>query len=434
MFALIDGNNFYCSCERVFQPRLEGRPLVVLSNNDGCAVARSNEAKDLGVPMGAPYFQIRHLEREAGLVALSSNYPLYGDMSARMMSLAAAMGPTQEICSIDESFIGGLAGVPDLVRRGHAIRERIHRWIGVPCGIGIGQTKTLAKLANHIAKTADRKPGSYPYELAKVCDLSALPAQDLDDVLAATDLGEVWGIGRRIAEQLRAAGMTTVLDVVRMDPVVARRRWSVVLERTVRELQGQSCIELEDAPPAKKEIACTRSFGQVITDLDPLIEAVTEYASRAAQKLRQQGSVAAQLQVFAHTSPHRDDAQFSKATIVPLRRPTADTAALVHAACAGMRSIYEPGYRLIKAGVILLDLSPVGVVQQELELEPEPRDRTRLMAALDAVNDKYGRGTLKVASAGTAGARRQMTMKQDRRSADFTTDWQQIPCTRLEDS
>ncbi len=197
MFALVDGNNFYVSCERAFRPSLVGRPVVVLSNNDGCAVARSNEAKDLGIAMGAPWFTIRHLEETAGLVALSSNYTLYGDMSDRMMSLAAGLGPTQEIYSIDEAFIGlhGMTG--DLVARSHAIRARILQWIGIPCGIGIGTTKTLAKLANHVAKTAERKPGSYPSELAQVCNLAALPAQDLDDVLRATAVTEVWGVGQR---------------------------------------------------------------------------------------------------------------------------------------------------------------------------------------------------------------------------------------------
>lgn len=423
MFALIDGNNFYCSCERVFQPRLKGRPLVVLSNNDGCAVARSNEAKALGIKMGAPYFQIRHLEQSAGLVALSSNYPLYGEMSTRMMSLAAGMGPTQEVYSIDESFIGldGVRG--DLVQRGQAIRARILRWIGIPTCVGIAPTKTLAKLANHIAKTAERKPGSYPAELAQVCNLAALPASDFDALLAATDLGEVWGIGRRLAQQLRDAGAHSVLDVARMDAAMVRKRWGVVLERTVRELQGQSCIQLDDAPPPKQEIACTRSFGRPISDLQPLLEAVSEFASRAAQKLRGQSSVAGALQVFVHTSPHRPPPHLNRALVVPLHRPSADTAVLVGAACTGLRAIYAQGYQLIKAGVILLDLSSENQVQHELLLAPEPRNRERLMNALDAINDRYGGGTLKLASTGTGGPARQMEMKQEHRTPDYLANW-----------
>ena len=339
MYALVDGNNFYVSCERVFRPSLNGRPVIVLSNNDGCAIARSNEAKALGIKMGAPWFQIRHMEETEGLVALSANFTLYGDMSDRMMSLAAGLGPTQEIYSIDESFIG-LQGVRgDLTKRSQAIRDRINQWVGIPCGIGLGQTKTLAKLANYIAKTAERKPGTYPTELAQVCNLAALPAQDLDDVLGATLVEEVWGVGRKIAVQLHEGGVHTVLDLARLDPAIVRRRWSVVLERTVRELQGMQCIELDDAPAAKKQIACTRSFGQAVSELPPLVEAVSEFASRAAEKLRKQGSLASQLLVFAHTSPFRPGPRFNKSVVVPLHRPTADTGKLVWAAAMGMRRI-----------------------------------------------------------------------------------------------
>lgn len=431
MYALVDGNNFYVSCERVFRPSLNGRPVVVLSNNDGCAIARSNEAKALGIKMGAPWFQIRHMEETHGLVALSANFTLYGDMSNRMMSLAAGLGPSQEIYSIDESFIGlqGLRG--DLITRSHAIRARIHQWVGIPCGIGIGHTKTLAKLANHIAKTAERKPGSYPAELAQVCNLTALPAQDLDDVLASTLVEEVWGVGRKIGAQLHQCGVHTVLDLARMDPAMVRRRWSVVLERTVRELQGMQCIELDDAPEPKREIACTRSFGQAVTELPPLVEAVSEFASRAAEKLRKQGSLAGQLLVFCHTSPFRPGPRFNKSVVVPLRRPTADTGKLVWAAAAGMRRMYEPGYKMAKAGVMLLDLVPGNVLQGELDLEDEDhRDRTQLMVALDALNQRYGKGT--VHSGATEGTNRgkDWGMKQERRTPQYTTRWEDVPVAR----
>ena len=431
MYALVDGNNFYVSCERVFRPSLEGRPVVVLSNNDGCAIARSNEAKALGIKMGAPWFQIRHLEETEGLVALSANFTLYGDMSNRMMSLAAGLGPMQEIYSIDESFIGlqGMRG--DLTKRSHAIRERIDRWVGIPCGIGIAPTMTLAKLANYIAKTAERKPGSYPAELAQVCNLTTLPAQDLDDVLAATMVEEVWGVGRKIGAQLHEGGIHTVLDLARMDPATIRRRWSVVLERTVRELQGMQCIDLDDAPAAKKEIACTRSFGQAITELPPLMEAVSEFASRAAEKLRKQGSLASQLLVFAHTSPFRPGPRFNKSVVVPLRRPTADTGKLVWAAAMGMRRMYEPGYKMAKAGVMLLDLVPDGVLQGELDLEEEDqRDRTKLMVALDTLNGRYGKGTVHSASTGGTNKGKGWGMKQERRTPQYTTRWEDVPVAR----
>ena len=286
MFALIDASNFYVSCERVFRPSLNGIPVVTLSNNDGCAIARSDEAKALGIKMGAPWFQIQHLELEAGLVALSANFALYGDMSNRMMSIAAGLGPRQEIYSIDESYIS-LDQMPgDMVNRARVVRERILQWTGLPCGVGIGSTKTLAKLANHIAKSAERKPGSYPSGMAVVCSLAALPTSELDALFQATEVGDVWGVGRSIGKQLNDAGVHTVLDLVRLSPSMVRDRWSVVLERTVRELQGEPCISLEDQPDPKKQIACTRSFGQAISDLPSLIEAVSEFASRAAEKLR----------------------------------------------------------------------------------------------------------------------------------------------------
>ena len=300
MYALVDGNNFYVSCERVFRPSLEGRPVVVLSNNDGCAIARSNEAKALGIAMGAPWFKIKHLAEEAGLVALSANFQLYGDLSDRMMSLASGLGPLQEIYSIDESFIDMTGVRGDLVERSYRIRSRILQWVGIPCGIGIGTTKTLAKLANYIAKTAERRPGSYPDHLSQVCNLAALDPAAFDAVLAATAVGEVWGVGRQIGRQLNADGIMTVLDLVRLDPAMVRNKWSVVLERTVRELQGIPCIGLEHTPASKKEIACTRSFGRPIAELADLQEAVTEFASRASVKLRKQHSVAGQEMVFEH--------------------------------------------------------------------------------------------------------------------------------------
>ena len=234
MYALVDGNNFYVSCERVFRPSLQHCPVVVLSNNDGCAIARSNEAKALGIAMGAPWFKIKHLAESDGLVALSANFALYGDLSDRMMSLAAGLGPRQEVYSIDESFIDMRGVRGNLVERSHQIRARILQWVGIPCGIGLGATKTLAKLANHIAKTAERKPGSYPDQLAQVCNLAALMPAELEAVLAATAVNEVWGVGRRISKQLCEGGITTALDLARLDPAMVRSRWSVVLERTVR--------------------------------------------------------------------------------------------------------------------------------------------------------------------------------------------------------
>ncbi len=428
MYALVDGNNFYVSCERAFRPTLLGRPVIVLSNNDGCAIARSNEAKALGIRMGHPWFQVQSEFKDAGVVALSANFTLYGDMSNRMMGIAAGLGPTQEIYSIDECFISldGMRG--DMTARAEHMRGRILQWTGIPTGIGIGSTKTLAKLANHVAKSADRKPGSYPAALARVCNLAQLDRTVFEAVLASTDVGEVWGVGRRIAEQLRALQVLTVLDLSRLDAATVRRRWSVVLERTVRELQGQACIALETIAPNKQEIACTRSFGQPITALPALIEAVSEFASRAAEKLRKQGSAAGQLLVFLHTSPFRqEDKQFSQSITVPLRRPTSSTNALVAAASAGMRAIYKPGYKFAKAGVMLLDLQANDLGQAELALDDTTPQATALMASLDAINDRYGKGTLRVASAGVQDRKRAFEMRQERRTPHYTTSWSDLP-------
>lgn len=431
MYALVDGNNFYVSCERVFRPDLKHRPVIVLSNNDGCAIARSNEAKEIGVAMGAPWFKIRHLEQEAGLVALSANFELYGDMSDRMMRVAAALGHSQEIYSIDESFID-LSGVKgDLIKRGHTIRSRILRCVGIPCGIGMGETKTLAKLANYIAKTAERKPGSYPDHLAQVCNLAALEAPERDAVLQATGVREVWGVGPRISKQLIDGGISTVLDLVRLDPTTARRGWSVVLERTIRELQGTPCIGLDDVPEPKKEIACTRSFGHPVSALTPLSEAVSEFASRAAVKLRTQGSLAGQIKVFIHTSQFRDIPQYAKVAIVPLVRPTADTAAIVKAALIGLKTIYKPGFQLSKAGVILMDFQSNTIHQQELDFgAPEQEKRAGLMAAIDTLNDRFGRGAIFLASSGNTGDKRAWSMKQERRTPAYTTRLSDLPVVR----
>jgi DNA polymerase V len=431
MYALVDGNNFYVSCERAFRPDLSGRPVVVLSNNDGCAIARSNEAKALGIAMGAPWFKIKHLVESDQLVALSANFALYGDLSDRMMSLAAGLGPKQEIYSIDESFIE-LAGVRgNLVERSFKIRARILQWVGIPCCIGIGPTKTLAKLANHVAKTAERKPGVYPDKLAQVCNFGELTGEEFAKVLAATPVNEIWGVGRRITAQLNEGGIQTALDLVRLDTATIRSRWSVVLERTVRELQGTPCIDLEDAPAAKKEIACTRSFGHPVTALTDLNEAVSHFATRAAEKLRKQGSAAHQLICFVRTSPFRKDPQYSGSISVPLRRPTSDTGALVSAAVAGMRAIYRPGFNYAKAGVMLVDLQPDTVNQGELDLQgDEAPDRSKLMTTLDGLNRRFGQGAVLMASAGLAGDRRAWVMKQERRTPAYTTCWKDLAVAR----
>jgi DNA polymerase V len=435
MFALVDGNNFYVSCERVFRPSLVGQPVIVLSNNDGCAIARSNEAKALGVRMGHPWHEIRHLEEAAGLVALSANFALYGDLSDRMMSVAAGLGPSQEIYSIDESFIG-LHGVPgNLHARATTIRARILQWVGVPCGVGIGPTKTLAKLANHIAKKAEQNPGSYPTEHAQVCDLSRLPRPAMDDLLAATDVGDVWGVGRRLGAQLRQEGISTALDMARMDPAQVNRRWSVVLEKTVRELRGQACLGLHEGHSAKMQIAYTRSFGHPVHDLDALRQAVSTFAAHAALKLRAQSGHAREVLVFIRTSPFRKGPQYSRSTVVPLHQPNADTLAITNAALQGLGAIYRSGYAYAKAGVMLLDLQSARVLQEALPFtpQPSPRERERLMQSIDHINHRWGQGTIQVGSASTHAPHSSATlwaMKQGHQSPHYTTRWGDMPIVR----
>ena len=430
MFALFDASNFYASVEQSFRPSLQGRPLVVLSNNDGCAIARSQEAKALGIKMGAPWFKISHLSESHGLLGLSANFTLYGDMSSRLMSLIAGFGYRTELYSIDEAFCS-CDGIPgDLTERAFKVRARIRQWIGLQCGVGIGPTKTLAKLANHVSKDAERKPGSYPAHLAQVCNLATLSADELKAIMQATAVGDVWGVGRKIGSQLVEAGVLTAWDLSRMDPGTVRRRWNVVLERTVRELCGQSCMALEDVPTDKKQIAVTRSFGRPVTTLEPLLEAVSEFASRAAEKLRKQGSFAGQLYVFAHSSPFRPPPQFSRGVVVPLRRPTADTSILVQAARAGVRRIYEDGYQLQKAGVILLDLASSTLHQGELDLEDsEPEDQSHLMTTIDRLNRRYGRGTVFVGGTGV-GTERAWGARQMRLTPQYTTRLEDIPVAR----
>ncbi len=440
MFALVDVNNMYVSCERVFRPSLVGRPVVVLSNNDGCAIARSNEAKDLGVKMAQPWFQVRHLEREAGLIALSANFELYGDMSSRMMTLAARYAPRQEVYSIDECFLDfeGVSG--DLVGIGRDLRATVLQWTGLPTSVGFGPTKTLAKLANHVAKTADRKPGSYPAALAQVCDLGAMSRAELDDVLRVTDVGDVWGIGRKIGARLHEGGIRTVLDLVHADMASLRRQFSVVLEKTVLELRGTTCLSVEDAPSPNQQIMCSRSFGEPVTGLSELTEIVSQFASRVAEKARAQQSAAGAVQVFITTSAFRKrDAQHGPSVTMPLVRPTADTRALVGAAVHALAGMYRPGFNYVKAGVMLVDLRPQGQEQGELDLftgaaEQEAvahhQDRSRLMGALDALNRRFGRGAVGVASAAHRTAHSSHIARQERRSPRYTTRLDEVPTAR----
>lgn len=424
MFALLDGNNFYVSCERAFRPSLDHVPVVVLSNNDGCVIARSQEAKAIGIKMGHPWFQCEGLLKHHGGVALSANFTLYGDMSSRMMALASYLGPEQEIYSIDECFIG-LAGVHGhLTARALEVRKAIFKQTSIPTCIGIAPTKTLAKLANHIAKEAERKPGSYPKKLAQVCNISTLSSSQMDYLLKKTPVNEVWGIGRRIAKQLNDKDIMNAYQLCQIDVSTIRKRWNVTLEKTVRELQGQPCIELEHTEQ-KKQIACTRSFGHAVTSLASLTEAVSEFASRASEKLRQQHSVAGQVYVFIHTSPFRPGKQCSAGTAIPMQ-PTNDSRVIVQSACTVLKSLYKKGYDWCKAGVILMDLQDELLKQTEIDFESTP-NKSRLMRAMDSINARFGKGTIAIASTGISNPIHAWGMKQERRTPNYTTSWRDIP-------
>ncbi len=415
--ALVDGNNFYVSCERVFNPRVECRPVVVLSNNDGCVVSRSNEAKALGIKMGVPFFQVRHLTRSHGLVWYSSNYTLYGDMSERMMTILARFAPQQEIYSIDECFLDFTGTQLDTVLCGHEIKKQVYKLIGIPTCIGIGPSKTLAKLANHIAKKQKQFDG--------VFDWSMLSSTEQDDRMSKLDVGEVWGVGRRINAQLSDMGISTVLQLKQADPAMIRRRFSVVMERTVAELNGCACLDLDPIDTRKGQIVCSRSFGRPVTALSELREAVLSYVIRAAERMRAQSSACSHISVFILTNFFRDSArQYSRTAQVPLSVASDDTRRLSAAAVHGLHQIFRTGYEYKKAGVILTGLQPAAAVQNDL-FSGYDRDRSaRLMGVLDHINKIYGMHTTSFAGAGIQKPWRMLT---DNRSPRYTTSWDELP-------
>jgi DNA polymerase V len=415
--ALVDGNNFYVSCERVFDPQLENVPVVVLSNNDGCAVARSAEVKALGVKMGTPWFQMRELAGKHGIVALSSNYALYADMSNRMMQVLAQFSPDQEIYSIDECFLG-LDGFQnhDLIDYGQQIRQRVKRWVGIPVCVGIAATKTLAKLANHCAKK----------NLAGhdgVCDVTRLSAAEQTKLFSGIEVGEIWGVGRQLSRQLGELGISTVEALRRADPRTMKARFSVVLERTIAELNDISCMTLEEAAPNKQQIISSRSFGAYVYAIEALGEAVASYIAIAAEKLRSQGSLAGMVQVYIRTNPHAADRpQYQRGLTIPLPDASDDTLRLTRAALWGLKRIYRPGFAYQKAGVALLNLSATATPQ--LNLFSQSKDNTRLMQVMDRINDIWGRGTLRSAA---EGIEKSWKMKRERVSPGYTSCWNQLP-------
>ncbi|MBC3879677.1 Y-family DNA polymerase [Undibacterium sp. FT79W] len=412
--ALVDCNNFYVSCERVFRPDLQNKPVIVLSNNDGCAVSRSNEAKALGVKMGVPVFQIRDLVKEHGIEVFSSNYVLYADMSNRVMTLLRQFAPDQEIYSIDESFLE-LTGLPNIAELMQTVREQVKRDTGIPVCVGVGPSKTLAKLANFVAKRHPKSKG--------VFNFNTLTSQQMSSVLRNIPTEEVWGIGRKLTAALNDMGIVNVLQLRDADVPSLRKRFGVVMEKTIRELRGEACIEFEDVTPSKQQIINSRSFGNMVTELADLEDALSHFVSNAAKKLRDQNSVANMLQIFILTNRFRQDQeQYSPHLAIPLITPTANTMTLQKYALQGLKVIFRAGYHYKKAGVILSDISNASVYQADMFASvPE---KPELMQTLDRINQRYGKGTLKLS---LDGSRHSWKMRQENKSPEYTTNWNELP-------
>lgn len=411
-FALIDCNNFYVSCERLFQPHLERRPVVVLSNNDGCVVSRSQEAKDLGVKMAAPWFQLRALARRHRIVARSSNYTLYADLSNRVMRVLAQFSPHQEIYSIDECFLDFSQMPPDdLLEHGQRCRATVKQWLGLPVCVGIASTKTLAKLANHFAKKCTEYHG--------VCDLNRFSPADVDGLLATLPVGVVWGVGTRLTARLNKLDVHTVLDLKRTPAKLIRAHGGVVLERTVAELNNVSCHALEELAPPRKQILCSRSFGRPVTDVRELEQAVVTYMSRAAEKLRRQHSVAGVVHVFIRTNSFKREPQYQRGLTLPLSDASDDTRVLVRAALTGVKHLYRPGFTYQKAGVMLSELSPAATRQHALFGDARAIERSQaLMTTIDRINRMMGAGTVHLLGEGTTAA---WSMRRGAMSPQYTT-------------
>jgi DNA polymerase V len=382
VFALVDCNNFYVSCERLFRPELNGKPVVVLTNNDGCIVARSNEAKALGIPMGEPFFKVKQLIARYNVHVFSSNYALYGDLSHRVMDVLREMEPNVEVYSIDEAFISlPVSKVWDLVKYAAELRERVRKQVGIPVSIGIATTKTLAKVANRVAKKEAQLQG--------VFDLTS--ESEIDRILEKTEVNDVWGIGRSSTETLNNRSIYTALDLKRTDETWIRKQLTVVGARTVMELNGVSCISIENAPACPKSIITSRSFGHPVTDIDNLREAVISYVSRAGGKLRKQGVEADTLNIFITTGPFDKQSSYSNNQTITLHRPTSSTPELITAAMQCLKALYRPGYRYRKAGVMLTGIVKHGHGRQQdlfAFSQPAVKEDKPLMAALDKINGK----------------------------------------------
>lgn len=415
VFALVDCNNFYVSCERVFNPKLEGKPVIVLSNNDGCAVARSEEAKAL-IPMGAPAFKYEDIIKKNNIAVYSSNYTLYSDMSERVMSTLAQFTPEIEIYSIDEAFLN-LTGFINynLTEYAKEIRATVKKWTGIPTSIGIGSTKTLAKIANKLAKK-NRMCGG-------VFDITNHPRQD--DFLQSIDVEDIWGVGRQYTKFLKRYGIQTALNLKNAPDNWVKKYMTIVGLRTVWELRGISCIELEEVSEPNKQIIRSRSFGKPVESLEELKEAVSTHATRAGQKLREQGLVASYISTFIETNRFKpEDPQYGNSAGWNLHEPTAYSPELIRYAIANLERIYKQGYRYKRAGVVLMGLVPQDQIQLSLMHSARPYSRDKaLMNSIDRINSHWGSDAIRFAACGIKQA---WQMRRARLSRRFTTNWNEL--------
>ncbi|MDO6392072.1 Y-family DNA polymerase [Pontibacter sp. BT731] len=409
LFALVDCNNFYASCERVFDPSLNGRPIVVLSNNDGCVIARSNEAKALGIAMGEPAFKMRDMIEQHDVQVFSSNYTLYGDMSKRVMNALATFTPSIEVYSIDEAFLdlGDFYQV-DLTAYCRQMRNTVWRWTGIPVSVGVAPTKTLAKLANRLAKKSAKANGV----------LVLTDSKHLEEALKRTEVGDVWGVGRKYAKKLAYYGIHSAWDLRHASDAFVKKHMTVVGLRVVKELRGEPCADLEQTIPAKQNICTSRSFGHPVTTFSEIQEATTLYASRCAEKLRKQHCCAGALTVFVMTNPFATGEQYYNSKTIQLPVATNSTLEMVQYASLALRSIYREGYRYKKSGVIVSGICPANQVQGDL-LDPVDREKHQhLMQALDKLNQKLGRDVLFCGSQGTG---KEWKLKREKLSPYYTT-------------
>jgi len=417
VFALVDCNNFYVSCERVFNPGLAGKPVIVLSNNDGCAIARSNETKALGFRFGVPVFESQDLIKAHDIQVYSSNYALYGDMSRRVMETLSRFTPDMEIYSIDEAFLNlsGLA-LDDLTAYGRKIRAAVKQWTGIPVSVGIAETKTLAKIANRLAKTSKKAKG--------VLNLMAAPHRER--ALAQVDVADVWGIGRRYADFLKKNGIHTARQLCSVDDHFISARMGVVGTRMLQELRGVPCYSLEQHPPAKKGITVSRSFKKAVKTRSELKEAIAAYVSRGAEKLRREKAAANVLMVFVSTNRFKKERYYSNLETVKLPVASNDTSELIRYAAEGLRAIYRKGYGYKRAGIMFSDLVSSRWIQAGLFDDRDRKQSKALMQTLDRINTQMGSGTLRYAAAGL-GRDQQWKTVFKRRSPSYTTRWDQLP-------